>query len=71
MIVVIIVVIMIDDHGSMAIPVAIAMIVVMVTCIDTPCHDSKGCIIRWVIPIIVRRIIRHIDRRIHILNDRS
>jgi len=55
----------------MSIPVAASMIIIMITCIDAPCHNSEGCIIGGIIAVIIWWIIRYIHRGIHILDDRG
>ena len=48
-----------------------AMMIIIIVMINAHCHNGKRCKIRRIIVIIIRRIIRHINRRIHILYYRS
>lgn len=69
MVIIVVIVVVIDDHSCMSIPVAASMIIIMITCIDAPCHNGEGCIIGGIIAVIIGWIIRYIHRGIHILDD--
>jgi hypothetical protein len=52
-----------------AIITTVVIIIIMV--INANRHHGKSGKIRWIIPVIIRRIIGNIGRRIDILHDRS
>lgn len=66
---VVVIIIMIDDYCCMPITVIPVIVIRMMSPVNAHSHDRERRIIRWVIPIIVWRIIRYIDRRINILNN--
>ena len=45
------------------------MVIVVIVMINSDRHYCKSCEIRRIISVIIRRIIRHISRRIDILHD--
>ena len=51
------------------ITITTTMVISMITTIYANCHNRKCCKIGWIISVIIRWIIGHISRRIHILND--
>ena len=67
--VIIVIMIMIDDHGRVVIPVASMVVIRMITPIDTNRHNREGCKIGWIISVIIGWVIGHINRGVNILND--
>ena len=60
------------DHYSvttMITPVIACMMIIIMMMIGADSHYCKGCIIRRIIMVIIRRIIRHINRGIYILHN--
>ena len=66
---VVVIIIMVDNHSGMSITVIPVVVIGMMSPVNANCHDCEGRIIRWIIPIVVWRIVRHIDRRINILDN--
>ena len=62
-IIVIVIIIFIMNYYCVTMTAIItAVVIVIIMMINTDCHYGKSCMIRRIIMIIVRRIIRHIDR---------
>lgn len=61
-IVIVVISIMIMNHYgvTMITPMITAVVVIMIMVIYSHCHNSKGCIIGWMIGIGIRRIIGYI-----------
>ena len=61
MVIVIVIMIVIDDHSRMPVSVAIPMVVIMIAPVNSESDRyDKGIIVRWIVPVIIRRIVRHI-----------
>ena len=62
-IIVIVIIIFIMDHHCVAITAAvITAMVIMITVINTYCHNSKSCMIGRIITVRIGRIIGYVNR---------
>ncbi len=68
--VIIVIMIVIDDHSRVVISIAPMVIVCMMAPIDADRHDGKWIKVWRIVSVVVWRIIGHIDRGIYILHDR-
>lgn len=68
--VIIVIMIVIDDHSRVVISIASMVVISMITPIDADRHDGKWIKVWRIVSVVVWRIIGHIDRGIYILHDR-
>ena len=66
-IMIIIIMIMIVNNDRI---IVTTMVIIIIMTVNTNRHYCKCCKIWWMIRIMIWRVIRHVYRRIHILNNR-